>query len=209
MSYLTCTNCGQKSPGEATKCQHCGRTFGRPPERPGDSGTPGSWIPIAVLLAGAALAILAAYELWPRFSVAPPAAPPDTATVAAPPPAPVPAPKESRAAPVDTVRAAAPSPSRPPEQSRPSVADTAQVVAPAAPAAPPESLSIDVAYQRYAQVWANLRAERSNTAPVLVVLHPGEVVAVDSLEQGWYRVVTEQQTVGYVFQEYLDTLPPR
>jgi uncharacterized protein YgiM (DUF1202 family) len=70
------------------------------------------------------------------------------------------------------------------------------------------TVSIDVARQRYAQVWANLRAEPSNTATVLLVLHPGEVVAVDSLQQGWYRVVTDQQAVGYVAQQYLDTLPP-
>jgi uncharacterized protein YgiM (DUF1202 family) len=77
-----------------------------------------------------------------------------------------------------------------------------------APTAPPEPVRIDAAHQRYAQVWANVRAERRNTAPVLRVLHPGEVVAVDSLQQGWYRVVTDQQAVGYVDQHYLDTLPP-
>jgi uncharacterized protein YgiM (DUF1202 family) len=77
-----------------------------------------------------------------------------------------------------------------------------------APTAPPAPVSIDPARQRYAQVWANLRAERSTTAPVLRVLHPGEVVAVDSLQEGWYRVITDQQTVGYVDQQYLDTLPP-
>jgi uncharacterized protein YgiM (DUF1202 family) len=84
------------------------------------------------------------------------------------------------------------------------VRDTA---GPVAPTAPPEPVSIDAAHQRFAQVWANVRAERSNTAPVLRVLHPGEVVAVDSLQQGWYRVVTDQ-AVGYVDQHYLDTLPP-
>jgi uncharacterized protein YgiM (DUF1202 family) len=84
------------------------------------------------------------------------------------------------------------------------VGDTA---APVAPTAPPEPVSIYAARQRFAQVWANVRAERSNTAPVLQVLHPGEVVAVDSLQQGWYRVVTDQ-AVGYVDQHYLDTLPP-
>lgn len=213
MSSLTCTNCGQKAPDTATRCQHCGRAFGRAPERPEDSGSRRPSIPVAVLLAGAALIILAAYQMWPRFNVAPPGAPPETPTVAAPPPAPTPTPKESRAAPVESVRVAPvesvrpvpPSPSQAPRESRPPVADTA---GPVAPTAPREPVSIDVARQRYAQVWANLRAERSNTAPVLRVLHPGEVVAVDSLQQGWYRVVTDQQDVGYVDQQYLDTLPP-
>jgi uncharacterized protein YgiM (DUF1202 family) len=77
------------------------------------------------------------------------------------------------------------------------------------PSAAPEPATIDPAHQRYAQVWANLRGERNSTAPILQVLHPGEVVAVDSLQQGWYRVVTDQQAVGYVDQQYLDTLPPK
>ncbi|HEY7682345.1 MAG TPA: SH3 domain-containing protein [Gemmatimonadales bacterium] len=79
---------------------------------------------------------------------------------------------------------------------------------PVAPTAPPEPVSIDASRQRIAQVWANVRAERSNTAPVVRVLHPGEVVAVDSLQQGWFRVVTDQG-MGYVDQHYLDTLPPK
>jgi uncharacterized protein YgiM (DUF1202 family) len=77
-----------------------------------------------------------------------------------------------------------------------------------APTAQAEPVSIDVALQRIAQVWANVRAERSNTAAIVRVLNPGEVVAVDSLQQGWYRVVTDQG-VGYVDQHYLDTLPPK
>ena len=79
---------------------------------------------------------------------------------------------------------------------------------PVASTAPPEPVAIDAAHQRIAQVWANVRAEPGNTAAVLRVLHPGEVVAVDSLQQGWYRVVTDE-AVGYVDQQYLDTLPPR
>jgi len=204
MSYLTCTNCGQKAPGEATKCKHCGRPFGRPAQRAEDSGPGRRLTSVAVLLAGAALVILAAHELWPRLSVAPSAAPPETPTASTPPQSPAPAPRQSRAAPVESVRAVPPSPSRPPRESRPPVVDTAR---PVAPTAPPEPVNIDAAQRRFAQVWANVRAERSSTAPVLRVLHPGEEVAVDSLEQGWYRVVTDQ-TVGYVDQHYLDTLPP-
>jgi ribosomal protein L40E len=211
MSYLTCTNCGQKAPGEATKCRHCGRPFGRPPQRAEGTGSRRRSISVAVLLAGAALIILAAHELWPRLTVAPSAAPLETTTVSTrtvstppQPPAPAPAPRQSGAAPVESIRAVPPSPSRLPGESRLPVGDTA---GPVAPTAPPEPVSIDAAHQRFAQVWANVRAERSNTAPVLRVLHPGEVVAVDSLQQGWYRVVTDQ-AVGYVDQHYLDTLPP-
>lgn len=217
MSYLTCTNCLQKSPDTATRCKHCGRAFGRAPEAR-DSGSGRSFFPTALLLGGAALIIVAAYQLWPRFSVAPSPAPPDTQTVAAPPPpttAPTPASKESRAAPVDSVRSVLTPPPKPREQPPPPAADTARPMGdtarPVSDTARPAaaSVAIDVARQRYAQVWANLRAERSNTASILQVLHPGEVVAVDSLQQGWYRVVTDQQAVGYVDQQYLDTLPPR
>jgi uncharacterized protein YgiM (DUF1202 family) len=203
MSYLTCTHCGQKAPGEATKCPHCGRPFGRPSLRAEGSGTTRRSTSVAVALAGAVLMILAAHELWPKLSVAPSAAPLQTPTVSTAPEPPAPAPRQSRVAPVESVRAVTPSPSRL-EESRPPAGDTA---GPVAPTAPPEPVSIDAAHERFAQVWANVRAEPSNTAPVLRVLHPGEVVAVDSLQQGWYRVVTDQ-AVGYVDQHYLDTLPP-
>lgn len=221
MSYLTCTNCLQKAPDTATRCPHCGRAFGRAPERPGDSASRTS-IPVAVLLAGTVLLLVAAYYLWPGFSVgpsaapapAPSAAPPETTVVATPTPpapAPAPAPKETRAAPAESVRAVAPPPSRPPAESRPALTDTARPAAdtarPVTPTVAAEPVSIDVAHQRYAQVFANLRAEPNNTATILRVLRPGEVVAVDSLQQGWYRVVIDQ-AVGYVAQQYLDTLPP-
>jgi hypothetical protein len=54
----------------------------------------------------------------------------------------------------------------------------------------------------------NVRADRSSTAPVIRILHPGEVILVDSLKQGWYRVVSDLQGLGYVDRRYLDTSPP-
>ncbi len=209
MSHLTCTNCLQRAPVEAAKCPHCGRPFGRLPQRAEGSGSRRRSTSVAVLLAGAALIILAAQQLWPKLSVAPSdapsAAPPETPSVSTPPPpTPAPAPKQAHPAPVESVRAVPQTPSRPPAESRRPVRDTA---APSAPTAGPEPVSIDAAHRRFAQVWANLRAQPSDTAPVLRVLHPGEVVAVDSLQQGWYRVVIDQ-AVGYVDQHYLDTLPP-
>jgi len=204
MSYLTCTNCGQRVPGDATKCRHCGRPFGRPIQRAEGSGSSLRSTSVAVVLVGVALIILAAYELWPRLSAVPSPAPPKTPSVATlPRPAPA-APAQSPAAPAESVRRAPPAPSRPAGELRPPAGDTA---GPVAPTAPPQPVSIDATHRRFAQVWANLRAEPSSTAPVLRVLHPGEVVAVDSLQQGWYRVVTDT-SVGYVDQHYLDTLPP-
>jgi SH3-like domain-containing protein len=79
---------------------------------------------------------------------------------------------------------------------------------PVAPAPTPEPLGTVAAQRRYASTWTNVRADRSNTAPVIRILRPGEVVQVDSLKQGWYRLVTDEQATGYVDQRYLDTLPP-
>ncbi len=62
--------------------------------------------------------------------------------------------------------------------------------------------------RRYANTWMNVRADRSNTAPVVRVLRPGEEVQVDLLKQGWYRVVSDSQALGYADQRYLDTMPP-
>jgi hypothetical protein len=31
---------------------------------------------------------------------------------------------------------------------------------------------------------------------------------VDSLREGWYRVVVDGQGVGYVYREFLDSVPP-
>lgn len=60
----------------------------------------------------------------------------------------------------------------------------------------------------YATTWMNVRADRNNTATVIRILHPGEEVLVDLLEQGWYRVVTDGQATGHVDRRLLDTSPP-
>jgi hypothetical protein len=31
---------------------------------------------------------------------------------------------------------------------------------------------------------------------------------VDSLKEGWYRVVVDGQAVGYVYREFLDSVAP-
>jgi uncharacterized protein YgiM (DUF1202 family) len=94
------------------------------------------------------------------------------------------------AAPVDTVRQVAPQQADPP------------------PEPPAQATPIDPERQRYAKTWANVRAERNSSATVLQVLDRGEIVAIDSLQDGWYRVTTDRPVVGYVDQQYLDTVPP-
>lgn len=221
-SFLTCTNCLQKSPDSATKCKHCGRAFGRAPERPGDSGSRGTSISIAGIVVLTALVIFAAFRFWPSFGATAAAVPPESTSVAAPrettavaagAPAPATTPKPPAAAPADTTRAVAPASSQPPAATRPQARDTttppADTARPEPSQAAAEPISIDPAHQRIAQVYANMRAEPNNTATILRVLTPGEVVSIDSLAQGWYRVVIDSVSVGYVGQQYLDTLPPR
>jgi uncharacterized protein YgiM (DUF1202 family) len=134
---------------------------------------------------------------------------PETTTVPAPP---LPVAEPPRAAPRESTRVVPAPVKRPAKDSTPQNSDTARSVKdttqPVKPAAAPEPVSIDPAHQRYAQDWVKLRAEPSNTAAVLRVLEPGEIVTVDSLQDGWYRVVLDQQ-VGYVDRQYLDTLRPR
>jgi hypothetical protein len=88
-------------------------------------------------------------------------------------------------------------------------ADSAEQAAPIpAPIPAAEPAGTAAGERRYANTWANIRADRRNTAPVLRILHPGEAVLVDSLAQGWYRVVTDPQALGYVDRRFLDATPP-
>lgn len=207
MSHLTCTNCLQKSPAEATRCKHCGRSFGPPPPRGGATGSFRRVISAVVLVAVATLVVVGAWQWWPILRVTRAIAAPET-TAVTPPPTPAP---ESRAASVESMIPAPRPPARPPKDSAARVAEIAPArdsTRPAPPLAPAEPVRIDPAHQRYAQVWVKLRAEPNNAAAVLRVLQPGEVVTVDSLQNGWYRVVGDEQQVGYVDRQYLDTLPP-
>jgi hypothetical protein len=61
---------------------------------------------------------------------------------------------------------------------------------------------------RYARTWVNVRDGRAQAAPSVRVLTPGEPVLVDSLQGGWYRVLAEGRTVGYVHRSNLDAAPP-
>jgi hypothetical protein len=132
MSHLTCTNCGQKSPFEATKCKHCGRPFGRPPARPGDRRIT-NWIPTLVLLAAAGLIVVVAYQWWSASRVVRPSTPPESAAaVVEPPPPPA---RES----LPAAKAPATRPERPARDSAPRVEAPARKVEvkDSTPSAPP------------------------------------------------------------------------
>lgn len=224
MSYTVCPNCGQNALPVATRCPKCGVAFEsqfirHAPPQPRRA-------PVGLILAGAILTILAGNALWQKFG----AAPATTPIVRKPAPAPAPAPAptlaqatprpESLAAARETVVTAPATPAPTPRASNPPVAPPPVAHAPApSPAAPAVTTPVQIATVAtmaaargartlYSSTWLNLRAERRNSAPVLRVLKPGEVVRVDSLSQGWYRVVSTADQPGWVDRRLLDTLPP-
>lgn len=95
---------------------------------------------------------------------------------------------------------------------RPTLA-TKAAPAPPAPAAtakptPPAPVSLPAGSHRYATTWINLRSARSNKAPIVKVLRPGEMVRIDSLGEGWYQVVTADRVQGYADRRLLSEAPP-
>lgn len=194
--YIKCPSCGQKALSVATRCPHCGLAFETQLFRHPESGSKRSRTPLGLLLAAVVVLVLVVNGVRPKFSIAPTVAPPATTKVSAAPSRPQPL-REPVAAKAESVRS--PSPAHPP------ISDSARSVTPTS-----EGVAVGavVAQRRYASTWMNLRTERSNRAPVIRILRPGEVVLVDLLEQGWYRVVTDRQALGYVDRRYLDTSPP-
>jgi len=207
MSYTVCPNCGQNALSVATRCPRCGLAFEsqfyrytKPRPRQ---------MSLGLLLAGLVVTVLVASALWQRFGVAP-AAPPIVRRPAPMPPARVrPEPsRESLAATAGTVVTAPPAQPRvatPPVPAAPQAPAAGALVTPVVTAAPSTPLKTKTLY---ASTWLNLRSAGRNSAPVLRILRPGEVVHVDSLSQGWYRVVSDQQPPGWVDRRLLDTLPP-
>jgi ribosomal protein L37E len=104
---------------------------------------------------------------------------------------------------VTTPSVATPLPPVPSHQSQPR--------RPAADSAPRSGIQPPVGrvVLRYATTWVNVRGGRSVRAPVVRVLNPGEVVQVDSLRMGWYRVLAEGRALGYAARTHLDAIPPR
>jgi hypothetical protein len=82
-----------------------------------------------------------------------------------------------------------------PMQASPAPRSPAPAVARSAPA------SSEV--RRYAQTWVNVRGERTRAAPTVGMLNPGDAVTVDSLVRGWYRVLVDGRTLGYVHRSTL------
>ncbi|MBK6422900.1 MAG: SH3 domain-containing protein [Gemmatimonadetes bacterium] len=229
MAYVNCPKCNQKALSVATRCPRCGEAFeagffAPPPPTP-------RRVPRIVLLAAGAIGVLAVLNLVPWKARLGPV--PTTEGMTPPPsvatrrPVAAPAPDTARRAPAavaareslpaaevviaprpaaDSARPAAPAPApasvpAPAPVTPPRPAVTAP---PPEPAPDPEPASGEA---RYASTWVNVRSGRSPNAPVTRVLNPGESVAVDQPDQGWLRVRTAGEVLGYVDARFLDSTP--
>lgn len=74
--------------------------------------------------------------------------------------------------------------------------------------APATALPTGAPLERFARTWVNIRDGRSGGAATVRTIRPGERVLVDSLADGWYRVVVDGRTEGYVDRSYVDEAPP-
>jgi len=213
MSYVNCPDCNQKALSVATRCPRCGLAFeGRFAGPPVKRSRP--IVPI-LLLTGGLAGVLVVVNLVVRGTGAAPAA--RTATARAPvvkapvasegmvpPPRP-----ESARQPAVAPAAVESVPTAPPARIEPAPQPVVEAPPPVARpvAEPPVDLAV-AGEPRYASTWVNVRAGRSPSAPVLRTLEPGELVAVDTPQQGWYRVLNGGRETGYVDGRFLDTTPP-
>jgi Bacterial SH3 domain len=193
MSYINCPRCDRKALSVASRCPHCGElfeTWHQPKARPARDLRPFGLLIVSAVVIGLVAKNWVATPRSPAPSPGPVAASADPR---------VPAKRRAR----PPVKSPAPPRSPPQAALPPSDSGTRLAAVPAEEA--PDSETVQA---RYAGTWVNVRAGRSNTAPVIRVLRPGEEIAVDVPRQGWYPVVDKQETAGYVDGRYLEATPP-
>lgn len=202
-----CPSCGKAALPVATRCPKCGYAFELRYERPQPDTSRRTSLFVA-LLALVIVALVASNALRRHGSRSP-----DESSHVAGIPAPATPAADSSTARAVTTPKTAPVTTALPEKPAP-VAVAAQPAPAPAPAArtPPPTRPAPVAGRssgrRYATTWINVRSARNNRAPVLRVLKPGEAVSIDSLDQGWYQVVTADQVQGYADWRLLSDAPP-
>jgi Bacterial SH3 domain len=182
MAYIECPQCGHRALSVATRCPRCGHSF--PIElirHPVSEPQLHKLWPVLVVAA----VLVTVMVVVDRRQAGPSAitAPPATAVL-----------KTAPSIPVPSVHDTPPSPG-----------DSSRQVEPPRSGVPPLGGQW---VQRFATTWVNVREARRFGTPAVRVLNPGEAVLVDSLRGGWYRVVVEGRTLGYVDRLYLDTVPP-
>lgn len=182
MAHIECPNCGHKALSVATRCPRCGHGFSTQLIRHPVS-KPRLHRLWPVLIVACALVIV--MVLVDRRQAGPRAIPAPPSTT--------------------TLETASAIPAQPVPETPPATADSSRPVE-----LPPSGLppSGGESLRRYATTWVNIRESRGGGTPAVGVLNPGEAVLVDSLRGGWYRVVVDGRTLGYVDRSYLDTVPP-
>lgn len=204
MTDRLCPSCGKPALSVATRCPRCGCAFDARYDREIDPKPYRTRVPGPLLIVVAIVAVAAANMLWKSGRGAPrgvvsapqtenPSAQPEP-TRRSPPRLAV---AESSAA-LKPAKIVAPPP-------RTDSVVTPKPVTSAVSRVPAPALSSGVE-RRFATTWINVRAIRSNKAKVVRVLRPGEAVQVDSLREGWYRVVSGE--TGYADRRLLATAPP-
>lgn len=200
MTDRVCPGCGKTVLSVATRCPGCGHAFETRYDRHIDAKPLRPRVPGPALIVVAIVVVAAANLLWKSGRGSPqtirPPAPPPAATVASQ-SAPIAARSESvTAAPARVDTAPAPKPPAP----------KVKPPAPAPAVRPAEPVAVAGAQRRFATTWINVREVRSNKSKVVRVLKPGEAVQVDSLGQGWYKVVSGEP--GYADRRLLASAPP-
>jgi SH3 domain-containing protein len=187
MSYIECTQCGHKALSVASRCPHCGfefppRPLHRPMPEPRHDRRRASLVLGGALVAGVVVVAALLHRSGSR--------PADAGPVTAP---------------ADTAVSGATGIAGPDTGSAALATDSAR---PAAPAPRPAVAPARAGVTRYARTWINVREGRARATRSVRVLTPGEAVLVDSLRRGWYRVLADGRTLGYVHRSNLDAVPP-
>lgn len=97
-----------------------------------------------------------------------------------------------------------------PTQPAPVSPDSLPVTPPAVQAevALPPADTTQVTLTRWTSNWVNVRAARDPDAEIVRVLTPGQEVEVGDLDQGWWAVYLEGETVGFVAASLILDQPP-
>lgn len=182
MAYIECPNCGYRALGVSTRCPRCGHGFPTHLIRHPVSEPPRHSLWPVLMVAGVLVVVMLVVDR----RQAGPRAPTGSPSTAA-------------------LETTSPIPAQPMPETPPAPADSSRPVESPPSELPPSAGGL---LQRYATTWVNVREARGPGTPAVGVLNPGEAVLVDSLRGGWYRVVVDGRTLGYVDRSYLDTVPP-
>ncbi len=184
MAYIECPKCGYRALSVATRCPRCGHDFPTQLIRHPVSEPQIRRLWPVLIIAGV-LAVVVVMDAVFRPRAIPRAL---TESLVAPP-----------------LDSAGYIPIQPVGETPAPAADSSRPVEPLLSEAPPPGRQ---QFSRFATTWVNVRENRSGGTAAVRILNPGEAVLVDSLIGGWYRVVIDGRTLGYVDRLYLDTIPP-